>query len=188
MDILGLDTVLLNMVPSPCAGVILLFPCTDKMFDVRQAQKQRLLAQAPSPATNAAYHVKQVAEFGNACGTIASVHALINGQVVYQNKKVKNSAMQKFRDANANASPQDRGRALLKTSALRSSSDQSAGHRSAQTACPDVRIFFCFCQVPMKGRKTCEEEKLNILNLTSHLISTSVVLLSPNIISLKTSL
>jgi len=142
---LGLDNMLLNMVPSPCAGVILLFPCTDKMFDVRQAQKQRLLAQAPSPATNAAYHVKQVAEFGNACGTIASVHALINGQVVYQNKKVKNSAMQKFRDANANASPQDRGRALLKTSALRSSSDQSAGHRSAQTACPDVRIFFCFC-------------------------------------------
>jgi ubiquitin carboxyl-terminal hydrolase L3 len=135
VDILGLDPELLSMVPEPCAGVILLFPCTDKIYEVRRKQKAYLLQNPPSPATTLAYHVRQVAEFGNACGTIASVHALINGAQIYNN--TKGSALQKFRRDNANLSPEDRGRALLKTSDLRSSSDQSAAHRSAQTACPD---------------------------------------------------
>ena len=125
------------MVPAPCAGVILLFPCTNKIYEIRRLQKERLLRDPPTAATRAAYHVKQVAEFGNACGTIASVHALINGQYVYNQDPSNISALQQFRDGNANASPQDRGRALLHTSALRSCSDQSASHRAAQTACPD---------------------------------------------------
>lgn len=137
VDIFGLDRALLNMIPEPCAGVILLFPCTENIYQARRAEKERILGTPPSPATLKAYHVKQVAEFGNACGTIASVHALINGATVYNRKNQRGSALQDFRDGNANASPTDRGRALLKTSALRSSSDQSASHRAAQTACPD---------------------------------------------------
>lgn len=132
---MGLDAELLNMVPEPCAGVILLFPCTDNIYEVRRKQKTRLLRNPPSPAAKAAYHVQQVAEFGNACGTIASVHALINGAQIYNN--TKGSALQKFRKDNANMSPQDRGRALLNAKSLRSSSDESASHRAAQTICPD---------------------------------------------------
>jgi ubiquitin carboxyl-terminal hydrolase L3 len=134
VDILGLDAELLGMIPEPCAGVILLFPCTDSIYQVRRAEKERLLRTPPSPATHKAYHVQQVAEFGNACGTIASVHALINGASVYN---ASDSALQQFRDGHYNASALDRGKALLQTSALRNSSDQSANHRSAQTAVPD---------------------------------------------------
>jgi ubiquitin carboxyl-terminal hydrolase L3 len=134
VDILGLDSELLGMIPEPCAGVILLFPCTENIYRIRRAEKERLLRTPPSLATEKAYHVQQVSEFGNACGTIASVHALINGASVYNGSA---SALQKFRDGHRNDSALDRGKALLQTSALRNSSDQSANHRSAQTAVPD---------------------------------------------------
>ena len=137
MDILGLDPALLNMVPEPCAGVILLFPCSDKIYEKRAALKARLLQDDASPAAEKAYHVKQVAEFGNACGTIASVHALINGSVIYNQDPNAHSALSEFRDGHANDSAEDRGKALLTANALRSSSDSSANHISAQTECPD---------------------------------------------------
>jgi len=54
------------MVPKPCAGVILLFPCTDNIYKLRARQKQLLLQNPDSPAQTAAYHVQQIAEFGNA--------------------------------------------------------------------------------------------------------------------------
>lgn len=136
-DILGLDPELLNMVPEPCAGVILLFPCSDKIYEQRAAQKARLVQEGATAAAAKAYHVAQVPEFGNACGTIASVHALINGAHVYNQDPNQQSPLSQFRDGHANASAEDRGKALLSTSALRSSSDQSASHMAAQTACPD---------------------------------------------------
>lgn len=138
MDIFGLDCELLNMVPEPCAGVILLFPCTETIYQARGVQKRQLLRDSPSLATRNAYHVTQVAGFGNACGTIASVHALINGAAVYNVDNDSNrNPLQEFQDRNASLSPLDRGKALFKTAALRSSSDESASHEAAQTACPD---------------------------------------------------
>ena len=169
MDIFGLDRVLLNMIPEPCAGVILLFPCTENIYQARRAEKERILANPTSPATQKAYHVKQVAEFGNACGTIASVHALINGATVYNKENQSGSALQEFRDGNANASPVDRGRALLKTSALRSSSDQSASHRAAQTACPDRHgpdldhHFVAFSPIPVDGGE--DDDHIHVVQL-----------------------
>lgn len=169
VDIFGLDRELLNMIPEPCAGVILLFPCTDNIFEVRREQKQRLLRDAESPATQIAYHVQQVAEFGNACGTIASVHALINGATVYNQDPNKLSALQKFRDGNENSSALDRGRALLKTSSLRSSSDQSASHQAAQTACPDRHgpdldhHFVAFSPIPVAGGE--DDEHIQVVEL-----------------------
>ncbi|CAB9498785.1 terminal hydrolase isozyme L3 [Seminavis robusta] len=136
VDILGLDPELLGMVPEPCAGVILLFPCTENIYKVRKQEKQKLLHNPPTPATQKAYHVQQIAEFGNACGTIASVHALINGASVYSGNS-HTSPLQKFRQGHENASALDRGKALLATESLRNSSDQSANHRAAQTAVPD---------------------------------------------------
>jgi ubiquitin carboxyl-terminal hydrolase L3 len=169
-----LDPELLNMVPEPCAGVILLFPCTQRLYAVRRQEKERLLQNPPSTATQTAYHVKQVAEFGNACGTIASVHALINGATIYNQDPNTHSALQDFRDGNANASPQDRGRALLQTSALRSSSDQSASHRAAQTECPDRygpdldHHFVAFSPIPENSSSVVDitnEDNIHVIEL-----------------------
>lgn len=126
------------MIPTPCAGVILLFPCTEPIFAERKIQQRQLLhlkkSSTISSASKKAYHVHQVAEFGNACGTIASVHALINGEAIYDGK---GGSLHEFCQGHQNDSPQERGKALLQTSALRSTSDQSASHSAAQTSVPD---------------------------------------------------
>jgi ubiquitin carboxyl-terminal hydrolase L3 len=81
-DVLGLDDDLLSMVPSPCIAVILLFPVTEQiarseMARVRAARgalTQRG-ARAVSPSL---FFMKQYV--GNACGTVAAMHALVNNR------------------------------------------------------------------------------------------------------------
>lgn len=63
---------LLDMVPSPRYAVILLFPLTKKMLsceDVEEANFENDVCKQP-------YFCKQT--IGNACGTIAVIHAALN--------------------------------------------------------------------------------------------------------------
>ena len=135
------------MTPRPVAAVILLFPCSEKIYAERAREKRQLQAHASaSQACASAYHVKQVASFGNACGTIAAVHALTNafggrrgggggggggGEV-----GLGDGPLAKFRDETAHKTASERGQALLKTSHLKQESDGAAEHAAAQTACP----------------------------------------------------
>ena len=71
-DILGLDPELLAMTPQPVAAVILLFPCSENIYKQRAKEDRALRETRPSEAAASAYHLEQVASFGNACGTIAA--------------------------------------------------------------------------------------------------------------------
>ena len=108
--------------PQPCVAVILLFPCTERIYAARAAEEAQLrkrlvdvvdyshshsdsrvakrgVADADivkaeargggcvmgrrrqtglTEAAQQAFHVEQVASFGNACGTIACIHTLAN--------------------------------------------------------------------------------------------------------------
>ena len=95
VDVLGIDESLLQLVPRPVAAVIMLFPCTDKIYDYRSHQKKELLLKLQqnqnkeqhqqrrqfcqeNPASKKVIHIEQVASFGNACGTIACLHVMSN--------------------------------------------------------------------------------------------------------------
>ena len=129
---LQVDRGLLAMIPRPVAAVILLFPCTEKIYAERAAEKRRLQMTGPSEACDSAFHLRQVASFGNACGTIAAVHALTNSVGCHS----LNGPLAKFRQDTADKTAAERGQALLTTRHLKQESDVAAEHASAQTACP----------------------------------------------------
>ena len=131
-DVFGLDAELLAMVSRPCAAVIMLFPCTERIYAARRIEDRALRAQQRlTEASTLAYHLEQVASFGNACGTIACVHALTNADVGGME-----GSLTAFRTETAANTPAERGRALLTTSHLKQESDDAAEHAAAQTNCP----------------------------------------------------
>ena len=139
VDVLGLDPELLAMTPRPCCAVILLFPCSEKIYQARAAEARKLSAAAAlqqsyfSPAAKKAFHIQQVASFGNACGTIAAVHALTN---LAGGGVPEGGVAAAFRREHSSQSAEQRGQALLRQSAFKRESDEAAVHAAAQTGCP----------------------------------------------------
>ena len=141
-DLWCLDLDSLAEIPAPVAAVILLFPCTQGIYADRAAEGRRLQAEVRAagglggPAA-AAYHLEQVASFGNACGTIAAVHALTNADVTGggANGGV-GGPIAAFRAETVGQTAAERGKALLTTSHLKQESDGAAEHAAAQTSCP----------------------------------------------------
>ena len=135
IDVFGFDDETLRSIPRPVAAVILLFPCTDKIYEARRIQKKSLLkAQASgslSPAAKSALHVEQVASFGNACGSIATVHALSNADLSLA------GPLAKFKESTSHLSTaRERGNVLV-ASDIHGLSDESASDSVAQTECPE---------------------------------------------------
>ena len=153
-DILGLDSELLDMVPQPVAAVILLFPCTNSIYEHRKCIGAGASLPDQPPST---FFLKQVAEFGNACGTIACVHALANSQHHFARGRLSDgSPLVGFLEETAAGTPEQRGRALVSSAVLRGTSDSSAHDAVAQTRCPDRGAhldhhFAAFVRVPAAG-------------------------------------
>eukprot|EP01048_Picozoa_sp_COSAG05_P021129 COSAG05_NODE_3794_length_1834_cov_1.688761_1_plen_262_part_00 len=136
VDVFGLDPELLGMIPGAVAAVIVLFPCTERIYAARAVEERALRAEQTrngvSEAAAAAYHLEQVASFGNACGTIAAVHVLANADIGGMAGPIT-----RFREDTASQTSSERGQALLTTQHLKQESDEAAKHACAQTECPD---------------------------------------------------
>lgn len=63
------------MVPQPCIAVILLFPVSQQLARSEMARARRGSAHAVSPRV---FFMRQYV--GNACGTVAAMHALMNNR------------------------------------------------------------------------------------------------------------
>ena len=72
-DVFGFDPELLIMIPQPCKAFIFLYTITEKAEELRKSEEETLKEQ-PRPAEP--FWIKQT--IGNACGTIAIIHALGN--------------------------------------------------------------------------------------------------------------
>ena len=136
-DVLGLDPELLAMTPRPVAAVILLFPCTERIYMERADEERWLQTQVQSEASSRAYHLEQVASFGNACGTIAAVHALSNTNLGAPGGLVLDgdSRLAAFCGETADQTAAQRGHKLVTSSHLKTESDEAApGSLSCTTA------------------------------------------------------
>ena len=119
VDVLGVDESLLQLVPRPVAAVVMLFPCTDKIYNYRSHQKKELLKLQENQkkeqhqnqnqqqqfcqeysASKKAIHIEQVASFGNACGTIACLHVLSNLSALSSSSSSNNALDETFQRHN----------------------------------------------------------------------------------------
>eukprot|EP00434_Breviolum_minutum_P006261 symbB.v1.2.005525.t1/scaffold323.1/size229223/2 len=136
-DVLGLDPELLEMVPGTTVACILLFPCSDLIYTARGVQDAQVRNGKSHKGASAAtetdlFFLKQVIGFGNACGTIACLHAISNCRAWLS----LDGPLETFVTAQASSSPELRGQALLEDTTLRASSESAAASEVAQTALP----------------------------------------------------
>ncbi|CAJ1341564.1 unnamed protein product [Effrenium voratum] len=138
-DVLGLDPELLQLVPQPVLGAVLLFPCSERIYAARKQQDAALRSGGSFLGASASkesdlFFLKQVVGFGNACGTVACLHAVSNFRTWVS---LCDGALETFVQHQMAASPEQRGEALLKDPELRASSESAASSHAAQTQCPD---------------------------------------------------
>lgn len=175
-DVYGLDEELLAMVPGqPVRALILLFPITAATERAAKSQDAELEAAGALQAPGGVYYMKQTV--GNACGTIAMLHAIANSRAVMGlegegaeegGKKTEadnkdnddgedRSFLRRFFAATAALSPAERGKFLERPPA--DAPDLAQAHRRAaergDTAAPDaeadVDLHFV-ALVPAAGR------------------------------------
>ena len=141
VDVLGLEDELLSMITDPVLAVILLFPCTRSMYAFRREEERRMKKEGSKADCTSVYFVEQVEEFGNACGTIAAIHALANSRHHVSDGFAKDGAVSQFLCSSADMDPCERGHRLVTTDSLKSESDASAANPAAQTECPSRSAY-----------------------------------------------
>lgn len=127
-DVFGLDAELLMMVPQPAVAVLLLFP-SDEMSAAKAAQLERLRGEgyAPEPGL---FFMRQFV--GNACGTIAAVHALCNNSFLVDPASDLGAFLETNRPVDADA----RGVNLARAAFISAATSESA--EGGQTAAPEI--------------------------------------------------
>ncbi|KAJ1980702.1 ubiquitinyl hydrolase 1 [Dimargaris xerosporica] len=163
-DVWGLDPDLLALVPQPCLAVLLLFPLTPA-YEAHE-QQQRLLQEQrsmtsesspPLPGTmlghsrgqNSLFYMKQT--IGNACGTVAVLHALANSRDIIS---LEPGPLEEFLNRARDLTPVQRAK-LLEKSADIAEAHSSVATEQGQTSAPsaDSRLNLHFvCLVGNNGR------------------------------------
>jgi ubiquitin carboxyl-terminal hydrolase L3 len=133
-DVYGIDDGLLMMVPQPCTAVILCFPSSDASYAMKESQRAAIEASGQPAAPADLFYLTQHDGFGNACGTIACVHALANSAGLALDAS---STLGTFIAAQSGKSADEMGRALLSARDFREVSDVAASSEVASTACPE---------------------------------------------------
>lgn len=126
-DVFGLDPEILGTLPRPVAALILLYPINEKTTTLTNGQDEKTSGhQAPSTV----FFMKQT--IGNACGTVALIHAVANNQ---QQLGLSEGKLKTFLDSLENLTPEAKGNALEEAEEIRDA-HEAAGNEG-QTAAPD---------------------------------------------------
>jgi ubiquitin carboxyl-terminal hydrolase L3 len=144
-DCFGLDEELLAMVPQPCLAVLLLFPY-DKLKSEKQKEREKIEKEGQDISPKV-YYMKQLV--GNACGTVAVMHSLLNNLNKIETESDKN-AIENFYIATLEKNYVERGQALGRDTNIHKAHNvvASKGQTEAPEADADVEHhFICFVEV-----------------------------------------
>jgi len=130
-DVFGLDDELLAMVPQPCVALCLLYPSDGISQPRREAQAQQRESQPPPPES--LFFTMQPDGIGNACGTIACMHAAAAVGVYSLNE----GPLKAFINGTAGIDAAARGLALLQAKDLQELSDETAAAGTTEGAGTD---------------------------------------------------
>lgn len=129
-DCLGLDPDLLGFIPQPCLAVLFLFPYDEAYLTRRMVLEERKLKEGQTISPNV-FFIKQLV--GNACGTIAVLHAISNN---VKTIGLRDGFLQEFLDKTRNMEPQKRGEFLEGDDSIATIHEEVA--QSGQTEAPDA--------------------------------------------------
>jgi len=146
-DCFGLDDELLSFVPHPCLALILLFPCS-KIGALREGKSYVNTTPLPDNVVNSSdfYFMKQLV--GNACGTVAIVHAIANNRS--RLNLSKDSFFSKFLQRTKDLDPDTRGNLFGGEQDLKEAHTEAANHGQTDAPEADAKIdhhFVCFVEV-----------------------------------------
>ncbi|XP_050686420.1 ubiquitin carboxyl-terminal hydrolase isozyme L3-like isoform X1 [Eriocheir sinensis] len=128
-DVYGLDEEMLGMVPQPVGAVILLYPFSDTQEDFKKKQEEEQETEGAEVPENV-YFMKQFV--GNACGTVALIHAIANNRDKIQ---LTDGALKEFLEKTESMSPEEKGHALEADNGISKAHEESA--QEGQTEAPD---------------------------------------------------
>ncbi|XP_044454171.1 ubiquitin carboxyl-terminal hydrolase 3 isoform X1 [Triticum aestivum] len=109
-DVYGLDADALAMVPQPVLAVVFCFP--DPPEDPAAPPEQVSATEDKQESLDGVYFIKQIDSLGNACGTIALLHAV--GNACSEISLLENSGLDLFFKSTASMDPYERVRVLEK--------------------------------------------------------------------------
>eukprot|EP00927_Polykrikos_kofoidii_P039744 TRINITY_DN3406_c0_g1_i1.p1 TRINITY_DN3406_c0_g1~~TRINITY_DN3406_c0_g1_i1.p1 ORF type:complete len:249 (-),score=48.36 TRINITY_DN3406_c0_g1_i1:372-1118(-) len=130
-DVFGVDEELLAMVPQPCIAVTLLFGFSENLSKAKAEQAERIEKEGQKVSEKLVYLKQYV---GNACGTIAASHILMNTSD--QCPLVPNSPIANFLESIRGNSPEEAGAKLADATELHTASEDSA--QGGQTVAPEA--------------------------------------------------
>lgn len=119
---------------SKVKALVLLFPCTERIYEFRSKEEAHIRQKNLENYLEQSKHMfflEQISAFGNACGTIATLHVLCNVDAVKGD-----SAIASFKKKTEKLKPNEIGKVLVNEPSLKASSDVAAESEVAQTACP----------------------------------------------------
>ena len=134
-DVFGLDEELLMMVPQPCAALCLLYP-SSKISQPRRVEFQQKADSQPAPPPNL-FFCQQMDGVGNACGTIACMHAVANAAGAGLFELAPEGALSGFMAGAGSLGPKELGVKLLDASELQEMSDATAAAGETEGAGTD---------------------------------------------------
>ncbi|EPQ56352.1 ubiquitin carboxyl-terminal hydrolase-like protein isozyme L3 [Gloeophyllum trabeum ATCC 11539] len=151
-DVYGLDPELLAMVSKPVKAIIMLFPISDE-YEAKRKDEDEALKKQESKLDPTLFFIKQT--IGNACGTIALIHALANSDIVL----APGSPLANFIDQCQDKTPEERAKLLETTEIFANihADTASSGQTAAPSADEKVELHFtCFVEAPTKESRNTE--------------------------------